>query len=123
MDITKFVKTYANTLPGTAAAVTLSPSKLKFNNVPSGTTSKPKFVTIKARNGRHNWTLINSVTASSPFVAAQTCVGQGIKPGKSCKFTVTFDPTTAGPVGPLTLTVTENAGDSLQTISLSGSGN
>ena len=54
------------------------------------------------------------------FAAAQTCVGQLISPGKSCRFGVTFHPVVPGPVGPLLLTVTDNAGNSPQTISLSG---
>jgi len=122
VDITKFVKAYANTLPGTAARVTLSPAMLNFKNVASGTTSKPKFVTIKAPNGQKAWTLISSVAGSGPFTAAQTCVGRGIRAGKSCKFGVTFSPTMTGPVGTLMLTVTDNADNSPQTVSLTGSG-
>ena len=123
VDVTKFVTAYAKTLPGTAKAVTLSPAKLNFKNATCGTTSKPKVVTIKAPNGQKAWTLISSVVGPGPFTAEQTCVGLGIRAGKSCKFGVTFAPTTVGRVGPLTLTVTDNAGNSPQTISLSGSCN
>ncbi len=119
VDVATFVAAYANTLPG-PATVTLSPTSLTFGNVRAGTTSKPKFVTIEAAKGQTAWTLINSAAGSGVFAAAQTCVGQLISPGKSCKFGVTFHPVAPGPVGPLLLTVTDNAGNSPQTISLSG---
>ncbi len=121
VDIATFLTAYSKTLPG-PAVVTLSPATLKFKNVRVGSTSKPKFVTIKVPRGQQGWTQIASVDGAGAFMAAQTCVGQWVGPGKTCKFGVTFSPTEAGPVGPLTLSVTDSAGNSPQTTSLVGTG-
>jgi len=121
VDIATFLTAYSNTLPG-PAGVMLSPAKLNFNNVPSGTISKPQVVTIKVPNRQKAWTLVSSVAGSGAFAAAQTCVGKWIGPGDSCEFGVTFSPVGAGPVGPLALTVIVHAGNSPQTIPLSGFG-
>ena len=119
VDAAMFVAAYVNTLPR-QATVTLSPTSLNFTNVRVGTTSKPTAVTIAVAKGETAWALVSSVVGSGEFAAAQTCVGQWIAPGKTCEFGVTFSPTTAGPVGQLMLTVTDNAGNSPQLVTLSG---
>ncbi len=121
VDAAMFVAAYAGTFPG-PSSVTLSPSTLNFKTVRVGKTSKSLSVSIEEPSGQTAWTLVDSVAASGAFSAAQTCVGQWIGPGKSCKFGVTFKPTAAGPVGPMTLTVTDNASNPSQTITLSGTG-
>ena len=121
IDAATFVAAYAATLPG-PATVTLSPTSLNFTNVRAGTTSKPKLVTIAVPKGQSVWTRITSVTGSGVFSAAQTCVGTWIGPGKTCKFGVTFSPTSAGSVGPLTLTVADSALNSPQMATLTGTG-
>lgn len=119
VDAALFATAYAETLPG--PTVTLSPMALNFKNVRTGTT-KSMSVTIGVPKGQTAWTLIDSVVAPNGFAAAQTCVGEWIGPGKKCKFPVTFSPSSAGTVGPLTLTVTDLAQNSPQTIMVSGTG-
>jgi subtilase family serine protease len=121
VDAATFVAAYAGTLPG-PASVTLTPASLSFATVRVGRTSTPKSVTIGVPKGQPVWTRITSVTGSGVFSAAQTCVGKWIGPGKTCKFGVTFKPTSAGSVGPLTLTVIDNALNSPQTATMSGTG-
>ncbi len=121
IDAATFVAAYAATLPG-PATVTLSPPSLSFARVRVGSTSRPKFVTIGVPKGQQVWTRITSVTGSGVFTAAQTCAGRWIGPGKTCRFGVTFSPTAAGSVGPLTLTVIDSALNSPQTASLVGTG-
>jgi subtilase family serine protease len=119
VDAATFVAAYAGTLPG-PATVTLTPTSLSFANVRVGHTSSPKSVTIAVPKGQPVWTRITSVAGAGAFSAAQTCVGKWIGPGKTCKFGVTFKPTSPGSVGPLTLTVLDNALNSPQTATMSG---
>jgi subtilase family serine protease len=121
IDATEFLTAYANTLPG-PSQVTLTPTSLSFKNVKSGTTSKPKTVTIAVAKGQKAWTQITSVSGGGEFVAAETCVGSWIGPGKSCKFGVTFSPSAPGPVASQMLTVSVSPGTSPAPIALTGSG-
>jgi subtilase family serine protease len=121
VDAAMFVAAYASTLPG-PSTVTLSPSTLNFKTVRVGT-KKSLSVSIAEPKGETGWTLVDSVATSGAFTAAQTCVGQWIGPGKSCKFGVTFKPTAVGPVDQATLTVTDDGLNSpQQMITLNGTG-
>jgi subtilase family serine protease len=120
VDVTTFLTAYANAFIG--PSVTLSPAMLTFKSVRSGTTSNPKLVTIALAKGQKAWTQVTSVAGSGVFTAAQTCVGHWIGPGRPCRFGVTFSPKSAGPAGPVMLTITDRAVNSPQTITLTGTG-
>jgi hypothetical protein len=102
--------------------VTLSPTSLSFGNQAVETTSAAKTVTLKNTG---TTTLYNSsiaITAGNSFLAISnnTC-GAMLAAGKTCKVSVTFTPTQlAAETG--TLTFTDNASGSPQTVSLSGTG-
>jgi nucleoside-specific outer membrane channel protein Tsx len=102
--------------------VTLSPTSLGFGNQAVETTSAAKTVTLKNTG---TTTLYNSsiaITAGNSFFAISnnTC-GATLAAGKTCKVSVTFTPTQlAAETG--TLTFTDNASGSPQTMSLSGTG-
>jgi hypothetical protein len=63
---------------------------------------------------------ITNIAASGPFIQTNNC-GSTVNPGASCALSVTFKPTT---IGPLTgsISITDNAPGSPQTVTLKGTG-
>ncbi len=101
------------------ATVTLSPTSLTFANQAIATTSAAKSITLT--NTGTIAVAISSVAINGDFaVSANTC-GTTLAVGKMCKISVTFTPKQLGP-STGTLTLTDNAADSPQTVPLSGTG-
>ncbi len=105
---------------GIAPAVTLSPTSLVFASQVLGTTSPAKSVTL-SNTGNATLT-INSITLSGPNVSdySQTnnC-GGSLAQATSCTINVTFTPTATGS-RVATLSVSDSAPGSPQTVSISG---
>ena len=112
-------------LSGTGVAsvptVSLSPSPLTFSSQPEGTPSAPQAVTL-ANTGAATLTIsaiaITS-TNSSSFSQTNNC-GTSLSAGSSCTINVTFFPGATGSLS-ASLTVTDNAADSPESVPLSGS--
>src|SRR6267143_1889177 len=107
-------------LTGTGSApVTLSTRSLSFDDVAVGNTSSVETVTL---TNRQSVALNFAGTAvSAGFgVASNTC-GASLAAGASCTVGVTFSPTTTGSITGA-LTFTDDAPNSPQTVSLSGTG-
>jgi hypothetical protein len=104
--------------PIPAPAVSLSPTTLTFAKQTVGTTSAAKTVTL---TNTGNATLnITSISASGDFAQTNNC-GSSVVAGAGCVIQVTFTPTRqGGRTG--TVTVTDNAANSPQLVSLSGTG-
>ncbi|PYU92591.1 MAG: hypothetical protein DMG25_11805, partial [Acidobacteria bacterium] len=104
----------------TAPAVSLSPTSLTFGNQTVGTASAAQAVTL-SNTGNATLT-ISSLTIGGDFAFAGsgTC-GSSVAAGASCAISVDFAPTTTG-TRTGTVTITDNASNSPQTISLTGSG-
>ena len=103
---------------GTVSAVTLSPSSLSFGNQPLGTMSAPQAVTLTNTGGA---TLtITSIGATGDFAQSNNC-GSTVAAGAICTINVTFTPTAPG-ARTGTLSVTDNATGSPQSLSLTGTG-
>ena len=104
-------------LQGSPAA-TLSPASLSFGTQLLGTTSTPQTVTLTS-SGTAALT-ITSITASANFSETNNC-GPYRAAGSSCTISATFTPLG---VGMLTgsVTITDDASNSPQTISLTGTG-
>jgi hypothetical protein len=102
----------------TAPTVTLSPASLTFASETDGTTSAAQTVTL-TNSGTAALT-ITSIAASGDFSQTNTC-GASVAAGANCTISVTFTPTAAG-ARTGTVTITDNAGNSPQTVSLSGGG-
>ena len=105
---------------GTAAppAVSLAPTSLNFGNQQAGTSSAPQLVTLTNTGGS---TLnISAVAAAGDFTESDNCVGT-VAAGASCNINVTFTPTATGARSG-SITITDNAANSPQTVSLSGTG-
>jgi len=103
---------------GPAPTVTLLPTTLTFATQTVTTTSAPQPVTLTNTGAA----LLNiaSIVASASFAQTNNC-GASLAVGASCTISVTFSPTTAGPLGG-TVTLTDNAPNSPQTVSLTGTG-
>ena len=101
-----------------APGVSLSASTLSFGSQIVNSTSAVQTVTV-TNSGTATLTL-GSITATAPFAQTNTC-GSSVAAGGICTISVTFTPTTAGSaLGSVTLV--DNAANSPQTISLTGTG-
>jgi hypothetical protein len=92
--------------------VTLTPAILTFT---TATASVPQTVTLT--NSGVADLVISSVVASGNFVETDNCVTT-LAVGATCTITVTFVPLTVGSTG--SITITDNASTSPQTLSLAG---
>jgi hypothetical protein len=103
---------------GQAPIVTLTPTSLTFVGQVLGGTSAAQVVTLS--NTGSAALSISSITVSGDFAQLNTC-GSSVAPGFSCKISVSFTPTALGNrYG--SLTITDNASNSPQTVILSGTG-
>ncbi len=98
--------------------VTLSPTSLTFASQTVGTVSPPQ--TIVLTNSGVSTLTITSIVVSGDYGIASTC-GVSILAGKQCSIIVSFAPTAAG-TRTGTVSVTDNAPGSPQTVSLTGTG-
>jgi FG-GAP-like repeat/Abnormal spindle-like microcephaly-assoc'd, ASPM-SPD-2-Hydin/Beta-propeller repeat len=103
---------------GTAPAVSLTPASLNFGNEYLGSSSGSQSVTL---NNTGNATLtITGITIGPDFAQTNNC-GTSLAAGASCSFSITFAPTTAGPLTE-SLLITDNVPGSPQSVTLSGTG-
>ena len=102
---------------GTPTA-TLSPTSLTFGNQTVGTSSPAQSVTLS--NSGSAALSISSFAITGDFGQANNC-GSSLAAGSSCTINVTFTPTAAGTRNG-TLTITDNASNGPQTVSLTGTG-
>jgi hypothetical protein len=107
------------TANGAEPAVLLSPNPLSF---PSTTVGGTSTLTLNLENyGNAPLTISSIVTDNSVFtIGSNNCVSS-VSPGVTCQIQVQFKPTATGSATG-DLTIQDNAGDSPQTIELSGTG-
>jgi hypothetical protein len=111
--------TSATTITVTAApVVSLSSTALTFPAQGVGTTSSAQKVTLS--NTGSATLSITSITASGDFAQTNNC-GSSVTQSANCSISVTFAPTAAG-LRSGTLTITDSAFNSPQTVSLTGTG-
>jgi len=99
----------------------LTPASADFGNQEVGTTSQPKTFTLT--NGGGMPLTISGITATPDFQATDSCPRSpsSLAPGASCSIDVTFAPSArGGQTG--TLSISDNATNTPQTASLSGTG-
>jgi phospholipase C len=99
--------------------VLLSPSSLTFPVVLVGTTSRPLPVTL-TNNGTATLNITSIAPSGDYGISSNTC-GATLGTGASCTINVTFSPTTSG-LRTGSLTITDNAPGSPQSVPLSGRG-
>ncbi len=112
---------YLVELSGTGAImpeVTLTPGSLSFGTQQAGSTSPPQTVTL-ANTGSATLT-ITGMAMSGDYAQTNTC-GGSVSAGAKCTISITFTPATGGQRNG-SLTITDNAADSPQVVTLTGSG-
>ena len=110
--------------PTSSPGVTLTPSSLTFAAQDLGTTSAPQSISV-ANTGNASL-FINSaqVKGANPLdftAVSDGCSGLTLAVGASCSMSITFKPTNTG-TRSATLIVTDNAPNSPQTASITGTG-
>ena len=103
---------------GTTPNIAFSPTSLSFGNQALNTTSATK--TIKLSNNTGLKLTISKIAASANFSQINSC-GTGGAAGGTCVIAVTFTPTAIGTLNG-TVTITDSATGSPQTVPLSGVG-
>ena len=98
--------------------VTFSPASVNFGNQAAGTTSNTTNVTMY--NNLPAALAISSIQATAPFSQTNNC-GATLAGGGTCTLSLTFSPT-AVQSSSSTITVTDSASNSPQTIAVSGVG-
>jgi len=111
-------ETVSLTGTGTEPVVGLSPASLTFAAQLSGTSSAAQTVTL---NNTGNASLtVSGITASGDFAETNTC-SSNVNAGANCTISVTFKPTAAG-TRTGSITISDNAAGSPQSVGLSGTG-
>lgn len=103
---------------GGVPVVTLSPTSLTFSAQLLNTSSAAQ--TVMLTNTGNAALAIAGITVNGDFSQTNNC-GSSLAAGASCTISITFTPTASG-TGTGTLTLTDSAGDSPQTVSLTGAG-
>jgi len=107
------------TANGAEPAVFLSPNPLTFPTTALGNTST---IMLNLENFGNATLTISSVVTDNPvFTVISNNCGSSVSPGVTCQIQVQFKPTGSGAVTG-DLTIQDNAGDSPQTVELSGTG-
>jgi len=105
-------------------SVTINPTTVDFKDQVAKRASKPHRVTVTNTGGKELY--VNSVVVEGDnkddFVMSHdTCTGSTVGPNKSCVIDVVFTPAT-NERRKATLTITDNAIDSPQRVTLTGNG-
>jgi 6-phosphogluconolactonase (cycloisomerase 2 family) len=102
----------------------LSAANLSFGSIQTGTSSTPQTVTLTSNGGQA--LSVNSISLSGPdaaqFQEMDTCqVPSALQPTNFCSISITFSPTSTGSLQ-ATLSISDNAPGSPQSVQLSGAG-
>ena len=103
---------------GSGPVATLTPSSVSFPDQTVGTTSPAKVVTLG--NSGNAPLSIGSIATSGDFAQTNTCAASLVA-GSTCQISVTFAPSAAGSRSG-SLSVSDNAAGSPQSVALSGNG-
>ncbi len=101
-----------------AATITLTPTALTFANQGVNTASAKKPVTL--RNTGAGPLTVTSIVTTGSYSQTNTC-GVSVAAGATCTISVGFTPTVVG-ANPGTVSITDNAANSPQSVRLTGTG-
>ena len=116
LTLSAFCLLYGCASGGGSPSVSFSANSLTFGDEVEGTSSEPLLITL-TNTGTASLT-ITSIAASANFAETNNC-GATLAAGANCAINVTLAPDTTGSVKG-TVTFTDNAAGSPQTVSLSG---
>jgi len=115
-------QTVSLTGTGSAPQASLSSSSITFSTTTEGTTSAPSSVTLNnAGNAPLNITAISLTGVNAGDFSESTTCGATLPAGSNCAISATFSPAAASSYS-ASITITDNAPGSPQTIALSGAG-
>jgi hypothetical protein len=97
----------------------VSPTAVNFGQVLIGQTSTQKLISLK--NAGTSELTVSNISIGGDFALPENRCAEGVKPSTHCNVEVTFTPHTPG-TQTGTLTFTDNASNSPQTVSLTGTG-
>jgi hypothetical protein len=105
-------------------SASLSATSLSFGSLQTGNSSTPQAITLTSNGGQA--LSVNSITLGgadpSQFTESDTCqVPSALQPTKFCSISITFVPTNTGSQQ-ATLSITDNAPGSPQSVTLTGAG-
>ncbi|HEY6763568.1 MAG TPA: choice-of-anchor D domain-containing protein [Candidatus Sulfotelmatobacter sp.] len=123
LTITDGAGTQTVPLSGTSTAAALAPTSLTFSAQTVGTTSDAQTITLSNASGSSAISISSiGIAGTDPtdFAQSNNC-GTSVAQKKSCTISVTFTPLATG-TRTATLSVTDNAGGSPQTATLTGTG-
>ncbi len=105
-----------------AASLTLSAASISFASEPIGYSTAAQNVSVTNSSSVTLYFRSITLAGANPasFASSNTC-GTSLAAGATCKIGVRFDPAITGALA-ATITLTDNAGDSPQSITLSGTG-
>ncbi len=104
----------------TSAVLTLSATVLNFPTTTIGQTSAAQTLTL-TNTGNATLTLSTVTVSNTTDFADTTTCGTSLAAGASCSFSITFKPSTAAALQSI-ITVTDNAANSPQSVTLNGTG-
>ena len=116
--------TLLNSAPSGPAKITVTPAKLAFGNVDyaaAGAASVVKSITITNPKTNQAAAMIKSITGTPGFAADPAC-STTIAAGAKIACKITFTPQALGAVSAASLTIADNAGNSPQVVTLTGTG-
>jgi hypothetical protein len=108
----------------TPPGVSISPGSIDFGDQVAKRTSAPRRITVTNTGGKKlyiNSAVIGGDDLQDFVMSGDTCTGATVASQKSCVIDVRFNPKRTGGKK-ATLTLTDNAGDSPQTVTLTGNG-
>jgi hypothetical protein len=97
----------------------VTPTALNFGQVVVGQTSSPQDVVLK--NTGDSELTVSAISVNGDFAITINHCANGVKPATHCNVYVTYTPTAPG-TDTGTLTFTDNASNSPQTVALTGTG-
>jgi hypothetical protein len=81
---------------GVNPTFTISPVRIDFGSTLVGVTSPQQVITVKNTGPTPTTMAGTGISVDAPFSLTQTCTGQTLDPGKSCKMTLKYKPVDTG---------------------------
>jgi Abnormal spindle-like microcephaly-assoc'd, ASPM-SPD-2-Hydin len=81
---------------GVAPTFTISPVRIDFGATLLGVTSPQQVITVRNTGPTPTTMAGTGISVDNPFSVTETCTGQTLDPGKSCKMTLKYKPTDTG---------------------------